>query len=162
MLPLSNQQSNTSSTRRSCPFPCLDGIVSSSIKCRCRSETYRRSSIAVEKVWALERCFVSGQFFKFLSRSNNNDLFAVFAHPNGQWCSPEPTSRNGPVSCIFKPVMKTAFFDRFWHPVRFSIVLQETILDRLDLDKPTGDCLVNQRRLRSPAVGVGMLNIRCI
>ncbi len=79
------------------------------------------------------------------------------AFPNIEWGAPVPIAADAPVLHIFQPVSKATFSDRFGDPVDRFIVSHETVFYRGHFDKPAISCVVNQRRIAAPAVGIAML-----
>mmetsp|Transcript_26727 Transcript_26727/g.48540 ORF Transcript_26727/g.48540 Transcript_26727/m.48540 type:complete len:432 (-) Transcript_26727:138-1433(-) len=55
--------------------------------------------------------------------------------------------------------MKTSLLDRVGDPVGLIIVFDESVTDFLHLDKPRWDSLVDKRSIRTPAKGIGVIQI---
>lgn len=109
-LPDSNQQSNTSSTRRRTPFPVLDGIVISSMLSRWRSLIPVRpesdSNSAIDPMHTICRG-KEGQYLVLSFETQYNHLFEILADPQRKRCSPVSISGNVPVNCTLKPISES-------------------------------------------------------
>ena len=55
--------------------------------------------------------------------------------------------------------MEASFLDLVGDPVGLVVVFDDLVLDLLNPDKPRRDGLVDQRSVRPPAVGVGVIKV---
>ncbi len=71
-------------------------------------------------------------------------LGVVLARPEGDRRPPVTIPRDVPIPRVPQPAAEAAFLDVARDPVGVRVVLDETILDLLDLDKPDRDSAVDE------------------
>ena len=102
---------------------------------------------------------IAAYFFQFLTASYGKHFPAVTL-PDIQGSSPIPVSGQAPVLDIFQPVSETALTDGFRDPVDGIIVGDQMLFYRRHFDKPGFPCIVDQRRIASPAEGITVFKFR--
>ncbi len=83
---------------------------------------------------------------------------AVLVFPNRQGGAPETIAADRPVACVFQPLAKAPVADVSGHPVDRAVVRDHALLERLDVDEPSGDRLVDQWGVGAPAEGIAVLH----
>jgi hypothetical protein len=83
---------------------------------------------------------------------------ALFPFPQGDRRSPIAVAADRPIAGIFEPFSEPAVLDVTRHPVDLFIGRDDLVLDLLNSDKPRRDCLVDQRRVGSPAKRISVAN----
>ena len=81
----------------------------------------------------------------------------VIAFPHGHGCAPKTVAGYRPVASTFEPFTERAVAHVGRYPVYFLVQLEHALLHRRHLHEPRTDGLVNERRVRPPAVRVGVL-----
>ena len=103
--------------------------------------------------------FVSTELLELLSTTDNNNFLVVVTDPQGNGCTPEPVSRNVPVSGILDPTRESTILDKRRYPVGFFNALQHVRDDGGDLNEPSGHGSIDQRSVGTPAKGVTVSNL---
>ena len=85
---------------------------------------------------------------------------SALALPDIQRSSPVTVPADAPVLYILDPVAEAAFSDTLRDPVNCIIICDQIITHCRHLDKPGFPCIVDQRRVTSPAVRVAVLKFR--
>ncbi len=86
-------------------------------------------------------------------------LLAALAFPDRDAASPVPVAADCPVPRTFEPVAEPLLTDGLRHPVDVLVDRDHTIPERLDIDEPGGNRLVDQRGAGAPAKWVGMSDL---
>ena len=124
--------------------------------------TFDRNLINVRTMQFNRFCsLITAHFKQFLTASDGMHMTA-FTLPDIQRSSPVTVSGNTPVLYIFQPVTETAFSDTFRNPVDGIIVADQILFHCSHLDKPGLTCIVNQRSITSPTMGIIMFKLRCV
>ena len=89
-------------------------------------------------------------------------MSTAFTFPDVKRCSPVTVTGNRPVLNVLKPVAEPSLTDGFRNPVYGIVVTDQVIPYCGFLDIPGFSCIVNKRRITSPAVRIFMLKLRCI
>ena len=85
---------------------------------------------------------------------------SAFTLPDVERSSPITVTGDSPVLDILEPVTKTSLTDGFRNPVNGIVVADEVISYRGLTDVPGLACVVDERRVTSPAVRILMLELR--
>ena len=78
----------------------------------------------------------------------------ALAFPHIQGCTPVTVSADAPVLDIFQPVAETSFSNAFGDPVDGIVVTDQVFLYVRHLNEPGLSCIIDQRSIASPAVGI--------
>jgi len=81
----------------------------------------------------------------------------VVGHPQGNRVAPVAVAADRPVARVSQPVSETLFFRKLGHPVGLVVVDEKLGLEVLDSHEPARHGLVQERRVRSPAERVRVL-----
>ena len=82
---------------------------------------------------------------------------ALLAAPHGERRAPVALARQGPVDVVLEPVAEAPVLDVLGGPVDGLVGGEETVLDLARRDVPGGLGVVEQRRVATPAVRIGVL-----
>mmetsp|Transcript_33801 Transcript_33801/g.54241 ORF Transcript_33801/g.54241 Transcript_33801/m.54241 type:complete len:468 (-) Transcript_33801:316-1719(-) len=122
----------------------------------------RRDLEVVDEMAMDVRDFCARSLLQLSNGSNHTHLLTVLRGPHGDGSAPVPTAADGPIVCVLQPVVKALLLDVGGHPVRFFVVCQELRLNFFHLDKIRRHRLVDERRVRAPAIGVGVHQPRVV
>ena len=103
---------------------------------------------------------IAAQLIQLLTAAYRMQISAL-ALPNIQRSTPVTITGNPPVLNVLQPVAETAFSDGSGNPVNCLIIANQILPYSSHLDEPGFSCIINQRRVASPAEGIIMLKLRC-
>ncbi len=103
---------------------------------------------------------ISGELCQFFSRADADSLAAVRALPYRKRCAPVSVAGERPVLNILQPVAKASLAHGRRNPVDHLVVAHKIVSDCRHLDEPGLACVIDERRIASPAVRIIVLNLR--
>ena len=156
------------------PFAVLEGVVGLRVWHRARLEPaiehFGHSRGRLFAVWAWECHRVdevlvqivdpdSGQCFEFVDRADAGCV-AVRALPHRDAGTPVAVAADRPVSGSLEPVAEPLLADVAGHPMDVLVQFDHPVLELLDSYEPRRNCLVDERRLGTPAEWIGVSDLR--
>ena len=87
---------------------------------------------------------------------------SAFTFPHIQRGSPVAVTADTPILYIFQPVSEASLADTFRNPVDRIVVADQVFLHGCHLDEPGLSCIIDQRSVTSPTVGITVLKYRRI
>ena len=95
--------------------------------------------------------FVPALLLQFLDASDHLQIIGAIALPDWDRVTPESISAYCPVTSSFKPLAETTILDMVRNPSDLVVAFKHSLLDLLDIDKPTGHCFIDERHSCSVA-----------
>ena len=101
----------------------------------------------------------AGQRFEFITRTDADRVLRIFdVHPDRNARTPEAVAADIPVLRILQPVTKAIRADRLRYPRDLVVIRDQIVTYIFDLHVPGFDRAINERRIRSFAERITMLD----